>query len=981
MEEKRRDLTGTPPPTTSIADAPPSEQLTSRRRGGGQKRKSTSINSGGGSSTPQTTSSKRQAREKPMAVPFPPIYMNGPLTRARVQPYNSNIFAEVVPIKSEAEARETAAKAEERSRVAENWEALQAKIEAEYEAIKSRDANVHVVPIHATCSCRSYAVVELDDSAGWFSWMKIHPLEERMLPSFFNGKSESRSSEIYIEIRNWIVKKFHLNPNEQIELNHLSELTVGNLDARQEVMEFLDYWGLINYHPFPHQEADAATVVGIDAVNNEVGEMDSLVEKLYKFETVQSWTPIVPRMDTKVPATSSSLLPESVTADELVKSEGPAVEYHCNSCSADCSRKRYHCQKQADFDLCADCFNNGEFGLDMSPSDFILMEPAEAGGASGGKWTDQETLLLLEAIEIFRDNWSEIAEHVATKTKAQCILHFVQMPIEDAFFNHDDENSDTPKETGEVFTTTENSTPKADQDSDIALKDVHENTETQEGYTDNQDPACPMEISEPDEVGESHKNIEVGKSFALMALKEAFEAVGSLPSSGEKLSFVQAGNPVMTLAAFLVRLVEPNIANASVRSLLKSLSGNYSSEQLAARHCFPLEDPPNYEKKLAKSEGPEAETIEHEAQKNEVQHAEKQMETPEAETIEHEAQKNEVQHAEKQMKTPDSHSVSLCNNENERNKEPAPEEHDEKKDSASTCSGRADGSDTVKDSDKMAAHEETQPASESQPSSSDLSNEQAPKDDEKLVGPASHTELQSEDGASAGEATRSNGPAKDEDMMPLSEKEDADPLTILNSITEKENTGDREAKVSGSGKKEPIATKNDHDASDKLKRAAVTAISAAAVKAKFLADQEEDQILQLSTFLLEKQLYKLETKLAFFNDMENVVTRVKELLERSKQRLFHERAQIIATRLGMSAPARPTTQILPPNRAAVNFSNTASRFPNAASRPFMCTNTLRPPISRPTMSANPISSTFMTGSTTGCSGQPNADMLSSVGMK
>ncbi|KAL6546036.1 hypothetical protein OROGR_009910 [Orobanche gracilis] len=852
MEEKRSDLIGTPPPITSMADMLPSEQLTSRRRGGGQKRKSTSINSGGGSSTPQTMSSKRQAREKPTAVPFPSIYMNGPLTRARVQPYNCNIFAEVVPIKSEVEAREAAANADEMSRVAENWEALQAKIEAEYEAIKSRDADVHVVPIHAV------RLVFLDEnpSAG--------------------GED---------------VAVFHLNPNEQIELNHLSELTVGNLDARQEVMEFLDYWGLINYHPFAHQEADSATVVGIDAVKNEVGEMYSLVEKLYKFETVQSWTPIVPRMGTTVPATSSGLLPEYVIADELVKSEGPAVEYHCNSCSADCSRKRYHCQKQADFDLCVDCFNNGEFGSDTSPSDFILMEPADAGGASVGKWTDQETLLLLEAIEIFRDNWSEIAEHVATKTKSQ------------------------------FSTATENSTPKADQDSETDIKDVHENTEIQGGYTDKQDPACPIEISEPDEVAESHKNIEAGIFFALKALKEAFEAVGSL-------SFAQAGNPVMTLCVWW-NLISPT---HQFEAFLKSLSGNYSSEQLAARHSFSLEDPPDCKKKLAKSEGPEAETFEHEAQKNEAQHAEKQMETLEAETIEHEAQKSEVQHAEKQMKTPDSHSVSLCNNEHERNNEPAPGEHDEKKDSVSTYSARADGSDTVKDSDKMATHEETQPASESQPSSSNLPNEQAPKDDEKSVGPASHTELQSEDEVSAGEATRSKGPAKNEDMIFLSEKENADPLTILNSITEKESTGDREAKVSGSGKKEPIATKNDLDASDKLKRAAVTAISAAAVKAKFLADQEEDQILQLSTFLLEKQLYKLEIKLAFFNDMENVVTRVKELLEKSKQKLFHERAQILATRLGMSAPARPTTQSLPPNRAAVNFPNAASRFPNAASR-------------------------------------------------
>lgn len=41
---------------------------------------------------------------------------------------------------------------------------------------------------------------------------------------------------------------------------------------------------------------------------------------------------------------------------------------------------------------------------------------------------------------------------------------------------------------------------------------------------------------------------------------------------------------------------------------------------------------------------------------------------------------------------------------------------------------------------------------------------------------------------------------------------------------------------------------------DKVKRAAVTALSAAAVKAKLLANQEEDQIRQLAAFLIEKQV-------------------------------------------------------------------------------------------------------------------------------
>lgn len=41
---------------------------------------------------------------------------------------------------------------------------------------------------------------------------------------------------------------------------------------------------------------------------------------------------------------------------------------------------------------------------------------------------------------------------------------------------------------------------------------------------------------------------------------------------------------------------------------------------------------------------------------------------------------------------------------------------------------------------------------------------------------------------------------------------------------------------------------------EKLKRAAVSTLAAAAVKAKLLADQEEDEIRQLTSSLIEKQV-------------------------------------------------------------------------------------------------------------------------------
>lgn len=93
---------------------------------------------------------------------------------------------------------------------------------------------------------------------------------------------------------------------------------------------------------------------------------------------------------------------------------------------------------QADFDLCPDCYNAGKFGSDMMSTDFMRMDVTEAADAKGEGWTDQETLLLLEALELYGDNWNEIAEHVATKSKSQCILHFIRLPIEDPFLDDTD---------------------------------------------------------------------------------------------------------------------------------------------------------------------------------------------------------------------------------------------------------------------------------------------------------------------------------------------------------------------------------------------------------------------------------------------------------------------------------------------------------------------------------------------------------------
>lgn len=81
--------------------------------------------------------------------------------------------------------------------------------------------------------------------------------------------------------------------------------------------------------------------------------------------------------------------------------------------------------------LCLDCFHDGRYVAGHSSLDFVKVNSMKGSSCPDGEsWTDQETLLLLEGMQQYNENWNEIAEHVGTKSKAQCILHFVRLPVD-----------------------------------------------------------------------------------------------------------------------------------------------------------------------------------------------------------------------------------------------------------------------------------------------------------------------------------------------------------------------------------------------------------------------------------------------------------------------------------------------------------------------------------------------------------------------
>lgn len=94
--------------------------------------------------------------------------------------------------------------------------------------------------------------------------------------------------------------------------------------------------------------------------------------------------------------------------------------------------------------------------------------------------------------------------------------------------------------------------------------------------------------------------------------------------------------------------------------------------------------------------------------------------------------------------------------------------------------------------------------------------------------------------------------------------------------------------------------------------------------------------------------------------MDNVVMRVRELLERSKQRLLLERSQILKSR----SVTHAVPQSVPANRPGMVFANTTPRLLNAMS-------SQRIPYSRPIMAGTPTPSSFMPTTVSGNSMQPS----------
>jgi SWI/SNF related-matrix-associated actin-dependent regulator of chromatin subfamily C len=233
--------------------------------------------------------------------------------------------------------------------------------------------------------------------SSWFDYNAIHSIEKRALPEFFNGKNRSKTPEIYLSYRNFMIDTYRLNPTEYLTSTACRRNLAGDVCAIMRVHAFLEQWGLVNYQ------------VDIDARPTMMGPPPTSHFHILA-DTPAGLQPINP---------PKTLQPSA--ARTMIDMDGRRVDQPQTNGDAATND-----EKKPDI--------GNDFGLRTDQYDRrnAALKRATAAIASRD-WTEQETLMLLEGLELFKDDWNKVCEHIGSRTQDECILHFLRLPIEDPY--------------------------------------------------------------------------------------------------------------------------------------------------------------------------------------------------------------------------------------------------------------------------------------------------------------------------------------------------------------------------------------------------------------------------------------------------------------------------------------------------------------------------------------------------------------------
>uniref|UniRef100_A0A7E4VUA2 SWI/SNF and RSC complexes subunit ssr2 n=1 Tax=Panagrellus redivivus TaxID=6233 RepID=A0A7E4VUA2_PANRE len=260
--------------------------------------------------------------------------------------------------------------------------------------------------------------------ASWFDYNAINIIEKKGIPEFFTLNNKSKTAEVYMYIRNFMIDCYRLNPLEYLSATSCRRNISGDVCSIVRVHAFLEQWGLINYQVDP---ANVPAPVGPPSTSHFMVLAD----------TPSGLTLTNPFP----PAFQLEKKPKIENAEDEETAHSPAGEREegAHRVSIEKREKEESQEKDKTPQPSATASKKPDFGLRTDQYARQREALRQKGAMPGREWTDQETLLLLEALEMFSDDWNKVADHVGTRTQDECILQFLQLPLQDPYLEDDNE--------------------------------------------------------------------------------------------------------------------------------------------------------------------------------------------------------------------------------------------------------------------------------------------------------------------------------------------------------------------------------------------------------------------------------------------------------------------------------------------------------------------------------------------------------------
>ncbi|CEP64427.1 Swi3p LALA0_S11e03862g [Lachancea lanzarotensis] len=239
--------------------------------------------------------------------------------------------------------------------------------------------------------------------ARWFHLQKIHSVEKQSLPEFFTNRIPSKTPQVYVKYRNFMVNSYRLNPNEFLTMTAARRSLCGDAGAILRIHKFLTKWGLINYQV----DAKIKPKQVEPPFTGDFTTKHDAPRGLFPFESYKPAIQIPDLSRLKKLMHQIDPSPGVMHSEETKPSE-------TNSQIGDDKKRKLEGSSEP-------------LGPKVKLQRPNILETADKD------WSKEDLEKLLQGLQKHKSDWQRVAHFVGNKTAEQCILRFLQLPIEDPF--------------------------------------------------------------------------------------------------------------------------------------------------------------------------------------------------------------------------------------------------------------------------------------------------------------------------------------------------------------------------------------------------------------------------------------------------------------------------------------------------------------------------------------------------------------------